>query len=345
MSAALLAALALVFVMGMAVQGGNTCTVVAFDDLLHRRSPERLLAIVYCWVWVAGGLTLLKLTTGFTLGAQLFPITIWSVIGGLTLGIGAVVNGACTVGTVARIGSGEYAYGLTLVGFFLGCVLAPPVFGRTATSHTGSAATTTSVDYPVPALFGLAVVVALTVRRLAAHERESFRDFLHKAWDPRTALMIVAVLFVVVVHVYGAWAYTDLLGDVAKGADKQIGERFALFAALLAGAIRRRADTAGHQADRTPRPAGNPMRPGWDLDGYWILFGTRGFRWYDSAGPTPVAAFRVGGNERVLRDHRDRGDVLAVGVWILDQIPPRLIRQGLCRVQGRSVPLPRAASR
>lgn len=237
MSAALLAALALVFVMGMAVQRGNTCTVVAFDDLLHRRSPERLLAIVYCWLWVAGGLTLLKLTTGFTLGAQLFPITIWSVIGGLTLGIGAVVNGACTVGTVARIGSGEYAYGLTLVGFFLGCVLAPPVFGRTATSHTGSAATTTSVDYPVPALFGLAVVVALTVRRLAAHERESFRDFLHKAWDPRTALMIVAVLFVVVVHVYGAWAYTDLLGDVAKGADKQIGERFAIFAALLAGAI------------------------------------------------------------------------------------------------------------
>ena len=236
-SIALLAAVVLVFVMGMAVQRGNTCTVVAFDDLLHRRSPERLLAIAYCWLWVAGGLTLLKLTTGFTLGAQLFPITIWSVIGGLTLGIGAVVNGACTVGTVARIGSGEYTYGLTLVGFFLGCVLAPHVFGRTATSHTGSAAATTSVDYPVFALFGLAVVVALTVRRLATHERESFRDFLHKAWDPRTALMIVAVLFVVVVHVYGAWAYTDLLGDVAKGVDKQIVARFTLFAALLAGAI------------------------------------------------------------------------------------------------------------
>ena len=81
------------------------------------------------------------------------------------------------------------------------------------------------------------MVVALTVRRLATHERESFRDFLHKAWDPRTALMVVAVLFVVVVQIYGAWAYTDLLGDVAKGADKKIVERSALFAALLAGAI------------------------------------------------------------------------------------------------------------
>lgn len=236
-SVALLAALVLVFVMGMAVQRGNTCTVVAFDDLLHRRSAERLLAIAYCWLWVAGGLTLLKLTTVFTLDAQLFPVTVWSVVGGLILGIGAVVNGACTVGTIARIGSGEYAYGLTLAGFFLGCVLAPHVFGRTATSHTGSKATTTSVDHPLIALLGLAVVVGLTARRLATHERESFRDFLHKAWDPRTALMIVAVLFVVVVHIYGAWAYTDLLGDVAKGVDKQIVARFSLFAALLAGAI------------------------------------------------------------------------------------------------------------
>jgi len=236
-SVALVVSLMLVFVMGIGVQRGNTCTVVAFDDLLHRRSPDRLLAIAYCWLWVAGGLTLVKLATGFKLGAQLFPVTVWSVIGGLILGIGAVVNGACTVGTVARIGSGEYAYGLTLLGFFLGCVLAPHIFGRTATIHTGTAAANTSLNHPVAALIGLVIVIALTVRRLVTHERESFRDFLRKAWDPRTALMVVAVLFVIVVQVYGAWAYTDLLGDVARGADKQVVERFALFAALLAGAI------------------------------------------------------------------------------------------------------------
>ena len=71
MSVALAMALVLVFVIGIGVQRGNTCTVVAFDDLLHRHSPERLLAILYCWLWVAVGLTLLKLTTGFTLDAQL----------------------------------------------------------------------------------------------------------------------------------------------------------------------------------------------------------------------------------------------------------------------------------
>ena len=43
-SVALAVALMLVFVMGMAVQRGNTCTVVAFDDLLHRR--DRALDVV-----------------------------------------------------------------------------------------------------------------------------------------------------------------------------------------------------------------------------------------------------------------------------------------------------------
>ena len=36
-SAAFWIALVLVFVVGMAIQRGNTCTVVAFDDVIHRR--------------------------------------------------------------------------------------------------------------------------------------------------------------------------------------------------------------------------------------------------------------------------------------------------------------------
>lgn len=127
--------LALLLVIGVAVQRGNTCTVVAFDDLIHRRSPNRLLAIAYCWLLVAGGLTLLTVTTGFRPSAQLFPVTVWSVVGGVLLGAGAVVNGACTTGTIARIGSGEYAFGMTIAGFFLGCLAAPHIFGR-ATEHT-----------------------------------------------------------------------------------------------------------------------------------------------------------------------------------------------------------------
>lgn len=237
MTATLLVSLALVFVMGVAIQRGNTCTVVAIDDVVHRRSWDRLLAIVYSWFWVAGGLALLALTTGVQPSAQVVPVTLWSVVGGLLLGVGAVINGACTTGTIARIGSGEYAFGLTLVGFYLGCVIAPHLFGRLTTNHVRSVPTVTSLDYPVLALIGLGVVAALTARRLVTGPHESVRDFLRHAWDPRTATFIIALLFAVLVQLFGPWAYTDLLGDISHGIEKLAVERAALLVALLAGAV------------------------------------------------------------------------------------------------------------
>lgn len=237
MTVALSISVVLVFVMGMAIQRGNTCTVVAFDDVVHRRSWDRLLAIVYAWFWVAGGLALLTLATGVRPSAHVVPVTQWSVIGGLLLGVGAVVNGACTTGTIARIGSGEYVFGLTLIGFYLGCILAPHLFGRLSTAHVESVPTVTTLDYPLPALIGLGLVAALTLHRLITGPHESFRDFLRHAWDPRTATFIIALLFVALVQLLGPWAYTDLLGDISRGADDLALHRIVLLVALLAGAV------------------------------------------------------------------------------------------------------------
>ncbi len=233
----LLVSLVLVFVMGVAVQRGNTCTVVAIDDIVQRQSWDRLLAIVYAWFWVAGGLALLALATGVRPTPQAVPVTLWSVAGGLLLGIGAVINGACTTGSVARIGSGEYAFGLTLLGFYLGCVIAPHLFGRQATAHVGSTPTLTSVDYPVVALVGLGLVAALTVRRLVVGPHESFREFLRQAWYPRTATFIIGLLFVALVQLFGPWAYTELLGDISRGVGDRAVERMAFLVVMLAGAL------------------------------------------------------------------------------------------------------------
>ena len=236
MTITFLVSLALVFVIGMAIQRGNTCTVVAFDDLIHRRSAVRLLTFVYAWFLVAGGLTVLGLTTGFTPHAQLFPVTVWSVVGGLVLGAGAVINGACTNGTLARVGSGEFVYVMTLVGFTAGCVLAH-ASGLAPTIEASSIPTAVPVGHPMPALLGFGAVIVLTARRLIMGQHESFRDFLRNAWDPRTATFIIAVLFVILVQIYGPWGYAELLGDVSKGATDHLAPRFALFAALLTGAI------------------------------------------------------------------------------------------------------------
>ena len=229
--------LVLVFFVGVAVQRGNTCTVVAFDDIVHRRSVDRFLGIAYCWLLVAGGLTLLNLATGFVPVAKLFPVTAWSVAGGLLLGIGAVVNGACTTGTVARIGSGEYVFATAIVGFFLGCLLAPRVFPRAATTHLGTSPVTTSLDHPVIAVAGLVVVIAVTVRRWITGSHESVAAFLRNTWDPRTANLVIALLFVALVQISGAWSYTDLLGDLSRGRTTESVQRILFLVALLGGAV------------------------------------------------------------------------------------------------------------
>ena len=237
MTKALLLALPLVFLLGTAIQRGNTCTVVAVDDIVHRKSWTRFLAIVSAWFLVAGGLVLLAMTTDFAVSSHSFPITVWSVIGGVLLGVGAVVNGACTTGTIARIGSGEYAFLLTVVGFFLGCLIAPWVFGKTAVTHTGPVVTSTTLSYPIPLLIAFAVVIALTAHRLITGPHESLSDFLHNAWDPRTAILIVAMLFIAVVRLFSPWAYTEMLGELSKHDTSEVLPQLILLIALLAGAV------------------------------------------------------------------------------------------------------------
>jgi uncharacterized membrane protein YedE/YeeE len=234
---AILITAVLVFVMGMAIQRGNTCTVVAIDDLMHRRSWHRVQAIAYIWFLVAGGLALTQLVTGHNPEPALVPVATWSVLGGLLLGLGAVINGACSTGTIARIGSGEFAYVATIVGFFAGCVLSPHLFGRLASDHPRAAPLFTSLDYPFLAIAGMSVVLALTLRRLVTGPHESFGDFLRSAWDPRTATLIIAVLFVAAVQIAGPWSYTDMLGDLARGHTRHLPERTLLFVALLSGAV------------------------------------------------------------------------------------------------------------
>jgi len=229
--------LVLAFVMGVAIQRGNVCMVVAFDDLIYRRSAVRLSTIVSTWLMIPGGLALLYLMTGFTPEVELFPVTVWSVVGGMLLGIGAVVGGACTGGVVARIGSGEYVFLLTIAGVAAGCLLAQ-AFGPAASVHAAAAPTNVSPKYPVVAIVGLLVVLALNVRWLLKGRHEGWRDFLRNAWDPRTANIVIATVTLLLVQIYGRpWGYAELLGAASRGAVDAIVGGLALFTALVIGAI------------------------------------------------------------------------------------------------------------
>ena len=83
--------------------------VVAPDELLRTRRPTRLLALIEASVGVGGGLLVLQQLASLPQIPAGCDVTRWTLIGSVSLGLGAVVNRGCVLGTVARIGSGEWA--------------------------------------------------------------------------------------------------------------------------------------------------------------------------------------------------------------------------------------------
>ena len=51
-----------------------------------------------------------------------------TVLGGVLLGLGAFINGACVFGAIALFGSGRWAQLFMPAGFYLGCVSLTHVF-------------------------------------------------------------------------------------------------------------------------------------------------------------------------------------------------------------------------
>ena len=116
-------------VMGYAIQRGATCTVAAVDEVVTQRTFARLLSLLEAALWVAGGLVVAEALHVLPKMPAGYAVSGWTVIGGALLGLGAYINGACVFGAIARFGSGEWAYLLTPLGFYLGCASVGAVFG------------------------------------------------------------------------------------------------------------------------------------------------------------------------------------------------------------------------
>jgi hypothetical protein len=56
-------------------------------------------------------------------------------------------------------------------------------------------------------------------------------------WSPHAATASIGVAFVALLLLAGAWAYTDVLADAARGMTRELHGRLALCAALLAAAL------------------------------------------------------------------------------------------------------------
>jgi toxin CptA len=229
----LLIAAACAALIGFASQRGGVCMVAAVDEVVSRGRADRLLALGEAAAWVAVGLVVAS-RVGFSLSMPAgYSATFLSVAGGALLGIGALLNGACAVGAIARLGRGEWAYALTPLGFLAGCALAGPLLARFA--PTPAPGTSLLFALPLWLLAPVGLFLAWRLGRLAVAARR--RRDVSGGWSPHLATTVIGIAFVVMVLAAGGWAYTALLGQLARGMSMNLPAQLLLFAALAAGAV------------------------------------------------------------------------------------------------------------
>jgi Sulphur transport len=234
-----------VAVMGFAIQRGGTCTVAAVDEVLSQRRAHRLAAMLEASLWVIGALALAQMAHIAGSMPAAHAVTACTVAGGVLLGLGAWVNGACVFGAIARLGSGQWAQALTPVGFFFGC------WTVTTALQPASAA---ALSVPMPAWSAAAWLGPLFVLyalwrigaglRAAARSGRSARRLAASAWSPHAATIVIGVSFAATLLLAGPWAYTDVLADLGQGLARGMAPSdwralvlpLLLFAALYLGA-------------------------------------------------------------------------------------------------------------
>jgi len=219
--------------MWFAIQRGGTCLVAAVDEVVSKRTINRLVALGEASLLVAAGMVIAQLLGVLPMAPRAFALTGWTVAGGMIMGLGAYVAGACVFGAVARIGNGEPAYFLVPLGFFLGCLAALQLGMTRLPQVTGTHSLVLS-----RALFFAAPLLLLAGWRLwylirAARRRE----FAAYVWSPHVATSVIGVTLVILLLLVGAWNYTDYLAEAARRMGSRASDRGLLLLALFVGAL------------------------------------------------------------------------------------------------------------
>ncbi|MDQ6685041.1 MAG: YeeE/YedE family protein [Pseudomonadota bacterium] len=229
--------------MGFAIQRGGTCTVAAMEELLLQRRGTRFLALLEASLWVAGGLASVAALQRLGSTPAGFAVSRWTVVGGALLGLGAFVNGACVFGAIARFGSGDWVYLSTPLGFYIGCLTAGPLF-TPMTERLAESSPVLQLSLLAAAAFAAFAAWRLW-RPLGALRRHvpgtPLRTRLQNGivsplWSPHAATTVIGIAFLLMFLLVGAWAYTDVLAEAARGTAGNLRARSALLLALFAGA-------------------------------------------------------------------------------------------------------------
>lgn len=247
---AILLALICAAVIGFAAHRASLCHVRAVSEAMTSGTTHMLTSLTHAALWatLVGGVIGV---VGVRPPSQVWlaSTTVWAFLGGWLFGIGAALNGGCSLSTLHRLIDGELGMLATLLGFALGVVLSAVVV-------TGFVAPGPAVLVPVesvwhrwpglaPWLLALLVLWSLVrlsglVRHARASAGTSVRQrLLAHQYPLGVSAALMGVAGALLYTTQGAWSYTNHIRasvlHVWAGGPGAAAAHSALVAALLVG--------------------------------------------------------------------------------------------------------------
>lgn len=228
-----LIALVAVAVLGFANQLGDTCTVSAMREIVLVRRFSRLASLLEAALWAGVGLVWLNAFDALSTIPSNYAVGPFTILGGVLFGLGALLNRACLLGTVSRLGTGEWVYVFTPAGIYAGSLIAlklPPPHPLLANESLSIG----NSPWLLTLTIGL-ILISLHVHRLRI--RQNKQSILNYLRSPRVATTVIGISFVAAFAVEGNWSYAELLSDFARGSTQTFSIKWALFAVLVTGSV------------------------------------------------------------------------------------------------------------
>jgi hypothetical protein len=221
-----------VFGIGYASQRGRTCAVSAAFEIAKQKRARRFVGFLYAASW---SLTVLSVASIFNAGLfvrfEAHLPTLWTVCGGVVFAAGAYINGRCSLGTIARLGSGDLSRLASLAGIFVGIYLGVTMLHPV---HTAAHQPMfVSVDPAIRVVLALVALIAFAfvLRRTVP------LGFGPSVWSIPRSMAIIGIINGLLIWLAQDWSYTTLFQHIARGDGHAVSFGILCFLTLIGGAI------------------------------------------------------------------------------------------------------------
>ncbi len=199
MASSLLLLICLCLIAGSAIDTGNVCIVRAAGDLVAGK-PAIALGCLITLVF-ASAVFYLDTRMGWQQRTAIWAYPgVATIAGAVLFALGALVNGACAVGTIGRLARGDIGYAATLAG-----ALAVGLIVR----HT-DVATHTPDQVAKSSLVWLVIIAAVSLPPVIAFRR-------HLRWQGVLSYAVLGLAAAVLTNLQGDWTWLSLMQEVRSG--------------------------------------------------------------------------------------------------------------------------------